>query len=368
MIIKSLELKNYRNYSDLHIELSEGINLFYGDNAQGKTNILESIYMAATARSHRGSKDREVIAFGEEEAHIKVSVEKRGSLFRIDMHIKKHKAKGIAINSVPIRKASELFGSVNIVFFSPEDLGIIKKGPAERRKFMDFELCQIDKIYLNALIHYNKILMHRNKLLKELAFRSDWKETLDIWDMQLLRFGKELIRCREAFIEKLNPIISRIHSELTNEREKIRIQYEKNVDMDSFEAVLKHSRESDIKTKISNTGPHRDDLSFIVEDEGKKTIDLKTYGSQGQQRTAALSLKLAEIEMLRIMTGDTPVLLLDDVLSELDQGRQEALISSIRHLQAIITCTGVEDYISRSLDLDRVIRVRGGKIYPESVF
>ncbi|MDO4788470.1 MAG: DNA replication/repair protein RecF [Johnsonella sp.] len=366
MIIKSLELKNYRNYSDLSIELSNGINLFYGDNAQGKTNILESLYMAATARSHRGSKDRDIIAFGEEEAHIKVTVEKRGSIFRIDMHIKKHKAKGIAINSVPIRKASELFGSVNIVFFSPEDLGIIKKGPAERRKFMDFELCQLDKVYLNALINYNKILIHRNKLLKELAFRSDWKETLDIWDMQLLRFGKEMIRGREEFIKTLNPIIFKIHDELTKGREKIRIRYEKNTEADSFETLLRNSRESDIKTKISNIGPHRDDISFIIEDEKNSPIDLKTYGSQGQQRTAALSLKLAEIEMIQKITGDLPVLLLDDVLSELDHKRQEALISSIRHLQTMITCTGVEDYISKNFDLDKIIRVRDGKIYPES--
>ena len=193
MIIESIELKNYRNYERLHMDFSSGTNILYGDNAQGKTNILEAVYVCSTTKSHRGSKDREMIRFGEEESHIKLNVRKSGVPCRIDMHLKKNKAKGIAVNGVPIRKASELFGIVNVVFFSPEDLNIIKNGPSERRRFLDLELCQLDKVYVHNLVQYNKVLLQRNRLLKELNFRPEYEETLDIWDMQLVQYGKELI-------------------------------------------------------------------------------------------------------------------------------------------------------------------------------
>ena len=179
MIIESIELKNYRNYEELHLEFSSGTNIFYGNNAQGKTNVLEAVYVCATTRSHRSSKDREMIRFGEDESHIKMTVRKRDVPYRIDMHLKKNKAKGVAINGIPIRRASELFGIVNVVFFSPEDLNLIKNGPSERRKFIDLELCQLNKLYVHSLVLYNRVLMQRNRLLKELTFHPEYEETLE---------------------------------------------------------------------------------------------------------------------------------------------------------------------------------------------
>ena len=179
MNIRSIELKNFRNYENLEISFDEGTNILFGDNAQGKTNILEAAYMSGTTKSHKGSRDREMIRFQNDESHIKLTVRKRDVPYRIDMHLKKNKAKGVAINGIPIRRASELFGIVNVVFFSPEDLNLIKNGPAERRKFIDLELCQLNKLYVHSLVSYNRVLLQRNKLLKELFFHPEYEETLD---------------------------------------------------------------------------------------------------------------------------------------------------------------------------------------------
>ena len=371
MIIKSLELKNYRNYYYLELDFNKNVNILYGDNAQGKTNILEAIYMAATARSHRGSKDREIINFNENEAHIKLFLEKKRSPFRLDMHIKKNKAKGIAVNSVPVKKASELFGMVKIVFFSPEDLSLIKKGPAERRRFVDFELCQLNKLYINALINYNKALMQRNRLLKDYNLKSELMDMLDVWDIQLVSFGRSIIEFRSKFIDSLNKIMPEIHYNLTGEKELIKICYAGNTAADAFEGTLKRSRETDIKLKMTNTGPHRDDINFLISSGKNKSsnnwIDLKLYGSQGQQRTAALSLKLAEIDLVNKISGSYPILLLDDVLSELDLNRQKKLMSAINHIQTVITCTGVEDIIKQSFRIDKLIRIKNNHAYVENI-
>ena len=317
MIIESLELKNYRNYKELHINFDPGTNVLYGDNAQGKTNILESVYVCATTKSHRGSKDREIIEFGEEESHIKMNIRKDDVPYRIDMHLKKNKTKGVAINGIAIHKASELFGVVNVVFFSPEDLNLIKNGPAERRRFVDLELCQLNRLYVHSLVQYNKIILQRNKLLKEIAFRPEYEEMLDIYDMQLVSYGRELIHYRNDFIDQMNGIIRNIHFNLSGGKEELEIRYEPNTEADVLEKALKKSRMQDLRQKTTLTGPHRDDISFYV-----NNIDIRKFGSQGQQRTAALSLKLAEIELVKKIVKDYPILLLDDVLSELDSGRQ----------------------------------------------
>ena len=199
MFIESIELLNYRNYEQLHIDFHEGTNVLYGDNAQGKTNILEAVYVCSTTKSHKGSKDKDIVRFGEEESHIKMMVRRDGIPYRIDMHLKKNRTKGVAVNGVPIKKASELFGIVNVIFFSPEDLNIIKNGPSERRRFVDLELCQLNKIYVHHLVQYNKVVVQRNKLLKDLEFNASLKETLDVWDVQLMRYGKELINIRTEY-------------------------------------------------------------------------------------------------------------------------------------------------------------------------
>jgi len=361
MIIKSLELSDFRNYDSLCINFDKGVNILYGDNAQGKTNILEAIYVSATTKSHKSSKDKDIINFDKEEAHIRTYLEKDEIETRVDMHLRKSKTKGIAIDGVKIKKAAELLGLLNVVFFSPEDLSIIKNGPAERRRFIDMELCQLDNFYLYNLNNYNKIVNQRNKLLKDLSFNPTLKDTLSIWDSQLLSYGSKIIERRIQFIEQINSIIKDIHNNLSGGKETLRIEYEPNVTIDNYEKELSYSQDKDIKLKQTTVGPHRDDISFMVLKDGEeKEIDIRKYGSQGQQRTAALSLKLSEIELVRKMTKDTPVLLLDDVLSELDSNRQNFLLNSIGDIQTIITCTGLDEFVNHRFEINKVFKVTNG--------
>ena len=361
MIIKSLELKNFRNYENLQLDFDSGTNIFYGDNAQGKTNILEAIYVSATTKSHKSSKDKDIINFDKEEAHIRTYLEKDEIETRVDMHLRKNKTKGIAIDGVKIKKAAELLGLLNVVFFSPEDLSIIKNGPSERRRFIDMELCQLDNFYLYNLNNYNKIVNQRNKLLKDLYYNPSLKDTLSIWDSQLVSFGSKIIERRIQFIEQINSIINDIHSNLSGGKEFLRIEYEPDTLIDIYEEELNKSQEKDIKLKQTTVGPHRDDISFMVKrKDEEKEIDIRKYGSQGQQRTAALSLKLSEIELVRKVTKDTPVLLLDDVLSELDSNRQNYLLNIIGDIQTIITCTGLDEFVNHRFEINKVFKVTNG--------
>lgn len=357
MIIKSIELADYRNYKHLEMQFGCGTNILYGDNAQGKTNILEAIYVASTTKSHKSSKDREIINFESEEAHIRTFVEKEGVDIKIDMHLRKSKSKGIAIDGQKIKKAADLVVLCNVVFFSPEDLGIIKNSPAERRRFVDMELCQLDKFYLYNLNNYNKILNQRNKLLKDMYLNPDLKDTLNIWDMQLVSYGSKIIERRKLFIEQLNEIIYEIHKKLSGGKEELVIHYEPDIEIEEFEQKMKYAQERDIRAKMTTVGPHRDDFSFQVGD-----IDIRKFGSQGQQRTAALSLKLSEIELVKKITKDTPILLLDDVLSELDSNRQNYLLNTIGDVQTIITCTGLEEFVNNRFEIDKVFYVSNGQV------
>lgn len=357
MIIKSIQLSNFRNYEKLDINFDSGTNILYGDNAQGKTNILEAAYLSGTTKSHKGSKDKEMIRFGSDEAHIRTVVSKNEKEYRIDMHLRQHGSKGVAINQIPIKKASELFGILNIVFFSPEDLNIIKNGPSERRRFIDFELCQLDRIYLSNLGKYNKTLVQRNKLLKDIAYRPELLDTLQIWDMQLLEYGKLVIKKRREFVEKLNDIIGDIHSSISGGREKLILRYEPNIDDIFFEDELLRARNKDLKLCQTTVGPHRDDMLFSIDG-----VDIRKYGSQGQQRTSALSLKLSEIDLVKQNINNTPVLLLDDVLSELDSNRQNYLLNSITDIQTIITCTGLDEFVKNRFQVDKVFHVVKGHV------
>lgn len=361
MKIKSLDLQNFRNYDLLNIEFDKDTNIIYGDNAQGKTNILEAIYVSSTTKSHRGSKDREMISFNQDESHIKAIVDKNGTPYRVDMHIKKNKSKGIAINGIPLKKASELFGMINVVIFSPEDLNIVKEGPAARRRFIDLELSQIDKIYLSDISNYNRVLMQRNKLLRDLSFNSGAFDTLDVWDMQLEKFGTDIIKRRRKFVEDLNGIVEKIHSNLSGGKEKLVIEYEPNVNDSEFEKQLEISRDRDLKTKMTNIGPHKDDICFKINGN-----DVRKYGSQGQQRTVALSLKMAEIELVKQIIHDNPILLLDDVLSELDGNRQNYLLNNINDIQTIVTCTGLDEFINNRFEINKIFKVIDGKVTMEN--
>ena len=361
MIIKSLELANFRNYEELNISFDKGTNILYGDNAQGKTNILEAIYVSATTKSHKGSKDKEIINFDKEEAHIRTYLEKENVETRVDMHLRKNKSKGIAIDGQKIKKAADLMGLLNVVFFSPEDLSIIKDGPAERRRFADMELCQLDSFYLYNLNHYNKIIGQRNKLLKDMYFQPELKETLNIWDSQLVSFGSKIIERREQFVKQLGDIIFDIHKKLSGGKEELVIAYEPDVSIEDFEKQMKYNQDKDIRLKQTTTGPHRDDFSFVI-----NGVDIRKYGSQGQQRTAALSLKLSEIELVKKISKDTPVLLLDDVLSELDSNRQNYLLNSIGNIQTIITCTGLDEFINNRFEINKIFKVTNGTVNCEN--
>ena len=361
MFIKSLKLKNYRYYELLDMTFDSKTNILYGDNAQGKTNILEALYLSGTTKSHRGTKDRDLIQFGREESHLETIVEKKGMEFQIDMHLKKNSPKGIAINKIPIRKASELFGIVHFVFFSPEDLNIIKDGPAGRRRFIDLELSQIDKVYLSNLSNYNRIINQRNSLLKELYHQDHLMDTLDIWDMQLAAYGTKVLDRRKEFVRQVNEIISEIHFRLTGGKERLSLTYESSIGEMSMEQALKKNRERDLRMKSTSVGPHRDDLCFLSGD-----LDIRKFGSQGQQRTAALSLKLAEIELVKRIIGDTPILLLDDVLSELDKNRQNYLLDSIHDIQTLITCTGLDEFVNHRFSINKVFHVQNGHVSKEN--
>jgi len=361
MIIKSLKLKNYRNYDLLNIDFDSATNIFCGDNAQGKTNILEAIYLSGTTKSHRGTKDRDLIKFENDESHIETVVEKKGIPFQIDIHLKKNSPKGIAINKMPIKKASELFGIINIVFFSPEDLNIIKNGPSERRRFMDLELAQLDKVYLSNLSNYNRIVNQRNHLLKDICYKDNLKETLDIWDEQLVHYGNKVIKRRVQFIDEINEIISLIHKKLTGNKENLTLSYESNIRHLTLEQALKKNRERDLRLKSTSCGPHRDDICFMSE-----SMDIRKFGSQGQQRTAALSLKLSEIDLVKKLINDKPILLLDDVLSELDKHRQNYLLDSINDIQTLITCTGLDEFVNHRFSINKIFRVSQGNAVKEN--
>ena len=357
MKINQLELSEFRNYESLSVQFDEAVNILYGDNAQGKTNVLEAIYLCGTTKSHKGSKDKEMIRLSSEESHIRMQIEKAGIPHRIDMHLRKNKAKGIAIDGVPIKRSSELMGLLHIVFFSPEDLSMIKNGPGERRRFIDLELCQLDMSYLYHLGNYNKAVNQRNNLLKQIGFQRDLRDTVEVWDMQLIEHGSVVIDTRKRFVAELNELLPQIHAKLSGGREELYVRYEPNVGKEDFGQKLAVNLDRDLALKATGNGPHRDDISFYVGDK-----NLKLFGSQGQKRTAALSLKLAEIELVRKKIKESPVLLLDDVLSELDRNRQTYLLESITDLQTIITCTGLEEFVDNEKQHHKIFHVTEGML------
>ena len=357
MYIKSLDLCNYRNISKAEIEFDPGLNIIYGKNAQGKTNILEAVYMCSTGRSHRSCvTDKDIIAFSEDEAHIMLRL---GLPYtdKIDIHLDGGKKKTINVNGMPIQKLGDLFGVLNVVFFGPQDLQLIQSGPSERRRFMDIEICQINNIYYYNLKKYYKILKQRNNLLKNLQKSKKQYELLDIYDCQLSECGVKLIKIRRSFIEGLNLFACRIHKKISSGAEELYIEYKNDVSEKDFISKLKKNHERDIVTGSTSHGVHKDDVVFFI--NGKNT---RLFGSQGQQRSACISTKLAEIELIRSERGENPVFLLDDVLSELDKQRQQSLINAIGDMQTIITCTGIEDSIKDISSKSKIFNIKKGKI------
>lgn len=366
MIIRSLELSQFRNYERETFVFDAGTNVLYGDNAQGKTNVLEAIYVGGTTRSHKGSRDAELIRMGEEEAHIRYVISKEETENEredtIEFHLRRHGKRGIAINRIPISRTEELLGLMHPVFFSPEDLGIIKDGPEARRRFINMELCQLNKAYLYHLTVYNKNLKQRNALLKQIDKNPSLADTLDIWTKGIVDNGIRIIRIRQQFIGELEDIMHEKHKHLTGGKEEIRLVYEPNVSAEQLEERIFLAEDRDRMQGTTTVGPHRDDIQFLIGD-----TDIRKYGSQGQKRTAALSLKMAEIDLVERMTREKPILLLDDVLSELDRNRQNYLLEQIQGIQTIITCTGLEEFVESGVGINKTFHIKQGRNDLESI-
>lgn len=360
MYITEVSLQNFRNLAQLKIEPSEGINVIYGSNAQGKTNFLESLYFCAMGRSLRGKSDQQLIRFDEEESHIRMLVQRKQRYDRIDVHLKKDEKKGIAVNGLPVRKLGDLFGTLYAVIFSPEDLSLVKDGPGERRRFLDMELCQLSKVYYYDLQQYYRILKQRNNLLKEIQKKPQLQETLFVWDDQLAEYGERIIAARKRFLIRLDEIAAEKLSQLTGGRDHLQTIYKPNCEEGMLAEKLRKNIDRDIYFGSTQSGPHKDDILFSI--DGR---EVKVYGSQGQQRTTALAARLAEIDLIREETGEEPVLLLDDVFSELDENRQKFLLQSIEGLQAFVTCTGIEDSVKKYISKDNLFYVDNGVITPQ---
>ena len=339
MNITKLTLRSFRNYTEESVEFSPNLNIIIGKNAQGKTNLLEAIFLMTIGRSPRTSKDKDMVKMGEKMAHISLNVNKKIGTKKIDMYLFNDRNKAIKIDDIGIKKIGQLLGTFNSIYFSPNELKLIKESPDERRKFMDIDLCQFDKNYFYNISTYNKILAQRNKLLKN-PDNDTLRSTIAIWDEQLATSGAKIILDRLKFVGNLKSIARTIHSNLTSNEEKLDISYQGYTANSEDELkkllLLKYNENlsKDIHLGYTTVGPHRDDLK--IESNG---IDLRSFGSQGQQRTAALSLKLSELEIFKNSVGEYPILLLDDVLSELDDSRKLKLLEYISPMQTLLTCT-----------------------------
>lgn len=361
MIVQSLRLSEYRNFESLTLNFSPGTNIFYGENAQGKTNILEALYVTATTKSHRGVHDSDLIRFGYQEGHIQTVLIKDGLDYKIDIHLRQGKTKGIAINGKKVKKASSFVGLLHVVFFSPEDLSIVKSGPSMRRKFLDTELCQLDESYLYNLTQYNKTIEQRNHLLKQIIDEPSLSSTMDIWNDQLVLYGEKVIHRRKEFIEEMNQIIGTEQKKLSGGKEEVILQYLPDVEENQFATKLDTWKEREKYIGSTAIGPQKDDFSFLC-----NGIDMRKFGSQGQQRTCALALKLSELMLVQSAIGDHPVLMMDDVLSELDTRRQNDLLASLGGIQTMITCTGLDEFVSGRLAIDRLFHVENGTVKEQS--
>ncbi|MCK5759330.1 MAG: DNA replication/repair protein RecF [Clostridiales bacterium] len=344
MYISKIYLKNFRNYDEQVIFFNEKVNIIYGKNAQGKTNLLESIFLCSTGRSHRTSKDYELIKEGKNSYSVKIEGVRDDIPFNIGIYFEKDGRKNITINNLKVKKLGELMGVLNTVIFSPEDLQIIKRGPGERRRFLDILICQTHPAYFYKLQTYMRVVKQKNSLLRKFEVKGDNEDLLDVFNIKQAEIGSEIILEREKFISEIKDKLKENHAKLTKSKEEIEIKYissagRKCENPNEFMKLLKNNKKKEIRNSACLYGPHRDDLEFFINGS-----DLKAYGSQGQQRTAVLSLKLTEIDIIREMTGFSPVLLLDDVMSELDISRKRYLLENIKTRQTIITGTEKRSY------------------------
>ncbi len=358
MKIQTLEIENFRNYDTLKVNFADGVNIFIGKNAQGKTNLLESIFYCCIGKSFKSCKDKELIKWDADFARVRMCTQKKYREVTVEARLFKASKKIIKVNNLPIKKMGELIGETNVVFFSPQELKLVKESPDERRKFMDIDISQNNKRYFYQLSRYEKILQNRNKLLKISQSLDAVKETIDIWDRALVTSAKLLATERQKFILQILPYAQKAHSYISGGKEELDIKYVCgcNVTLDDtfeekMEKLLKKNLEKDFKLGYTSIGVHRDDIDIFL-----NGVEVKNFGSQGQQRTVALSLKLAELENMFNINGEYPILLLDDVFSELDSERQKRLIKFVGRTQTFITCTDEKEIKGV------IYQIQGGKI------
>jgi DNA replication and repair protein RecF len=370
MQLKSIELHRFRNYDSLQLQIGSGVNIFIGPNAQGKTNLLEAIHVLALTKSHRTSKDRELIGWNATSALVRAELERRHGNVKLELQLT-GQGKKAKLNGLEQRKLSGYVGSLNVVLFAPEDLDIVKGAPGVRRRFMDMEIGQVHPGYLHDLQQYQKVLQQRNNYLKSTDISRSSDDLLAVWNEQLATYGVKMIKKRKNFIYQLQQWAEKIHAGITAGSERLEVGYKPSFGgedgassedetslFQQFMIKLTQSKEQDFRRGMTTSGPHRDDLTFTI--NGK---DVQSFGSQGQQRTAALSLKLAELELMREEIGEYPVLLLDDVLSELDQKRQTQLIETFQsRVQTFITTTGLESVNMSRLRDAAVFHVQNGSL------
>lgn len=353
MLITELELQNFRNYEKQKIEFNQNINVFYGDNAQGKTNIIEAIFISAFGKSFRTSKEKEIIKYNEDflNINLKYKNKDRDGSIKIQIADKKN----ILVNGLKIKKLSELLGNINIVLFTPDDINILKNGPAQRRRFLDMMIGQIRPNYVYNLNMYLKVLEQRNNYLKQLRNTNENNELLDIWDEKIAQYANKICLYRLEFINKIKDKINNIHKNITENKEEIKIEYLTDcIDEKELLEQIKNRRKVDIIKGYTTKGIHRDDFNIYINDNL-----VNVYGSQGQHRTAVLSLKMCELEIIKEEIGESPILLLDDFMSELDAKRRSNFLKNIGNTQVIITCT---DEIRDCMNNQYAFYVNDGKI------
>ncbi|MBA8762441.1 DNA replication/repair protein RecF [Staphylococcus coagulans] len=369
MKLKTLQLENYRNYEEILLQCHPEVNILIGENAQGKTNLLESIYTLALAKSHRTTNDRELIHFNTEYAKIEGELSFRHGTMPLTMFITK-KGKKVKVNHLEQSRLTQYIGHLNVVLFAPEDLNIVKGAPQVRRRFIDMELGQISNLYLNDLSQYQRILKQRNHYLKQLQLKQTKDATMfEVLNQQFAEYAVKVTQRRAQFIAELETLAEPIHSGITNGREALTLKYLPSIKMEDTsqtEAVLIEKVFEDLQSQLNREiergvslhGPHRDDLAFQV-----NGMDAQVYGSQGQQRTTALSIKLAEIELMNQEVGEYPILLLDDVLSELDDARQTHLLSTIQHkVQTFVTTTSIDGIDHEIMKNAKIYQIAQGNI------
>ena len=343
MKVEKLYLENFLSYKKLFCEFEDGLNVLIGHNAAGKTNLVEGIFYCSVGKSARGLKDKELLCWdGNGNARIRLKVDRKYASHTIDVFIDGQGKKRITIDNLPISRMGELMGVLNTVYFSPDEMKLIKESPVDRRKFMDMSLCQRDKLYFYKLTEYNKLLAQRNKLLKNYKGNANLKEMSDIIVAKMIDAESYVINKRREFVRNLAPLADRRHRIITGNKEELNVEYEtEEIDFDdinkSLAELYKESFDKDSRLEYTTVGVHHDDLKIIA-----GGIDVRKYGSQGQQRTSVLSLKLAEVDSFFNSVGEYPILILDDVASELDGDRQKALFDGLDGVQTIVTATDIK--------------------------